>query len=102
MAIVLDDSPMRPITAEEAMRMVEYGIIGDGERVELLLGGLWRKAVKSPAHEDVKAQLLAWLYPRIAGARVRVEGPLAVPDGISLPEPDIAVVEPGDYREAHP
>jgi Uma2 family endonuclease len=33
---------------------------------------------------------------------VRIADPLVVPDRTSLPEPDIAVVEPGDFLHEHP
>ena len=47
-------------------------------------------------------RLLRWLDPTAEGHRVRVEGAFVVPDRTSLPEPDIAVVEPGSYHAAHP
>src|SRR4051812_37175702 len=102
MALELGDRPVRPLTADEALRMVELGILGEDERVELLHGVLWRKAVKSPGHEELKRRLIAWLDTRAETHWIRVESPIAVPDGISLPEPDIVAVEPGDYMHAHP
>jgi len=83
------------------MRMVEAGIVGEGEPVELLQGVLTEVSAKSPEHEAIKMRLMRWLQP---GSRhdVRVEAPLTVPDTTSLPEPDIAVVERGDYLARHP
>jgi Uma2 family endonuclease len=101
MAFVLADRPVRPLTADEVMGMVEAGILSPEERVELLHGMLTEKSVKSPPHVAVKARLIRWL---IASEQhlVRIEDPLIMPDPTSLPEPDVAVVEPGDYLTAHP
>jgi Uma2 family endonuclease len=101
MAIVLGDRPARPLTVDEVMRMLEAGIIDESERVELLHGVLWEKAVKSPQHGELKRRLVRWLGESEAWT-VHVEDPLVLPDGISLPEPDIAVVPEGDYLDAHP
>jgi Uma2 family endonuclease len=101
MAFVLGDRPARPLTADEVMRMVEAGILDSKERVELLHGVLWRKAVKSPQHGALKQRLMHWLGTS-ADREVHVEDPLVVPDRTSLPEPDIAVVPVGDYTRTHP
>src|SRR4051812_26255996 len=101
MAHVLGDSAGRPLTADEVMRMVEAGILGDGERVELLHGRLLEKRVRSPEHAWVKTRLARWLMTSDA-YEIRLEDPLRPPDGLWLPEPDVAVVEPGDYRHVHP
>src|SRR3954453_22605917 len=101
MAFVLGDRPARPLTADEVMRMVEAGILDENERVELLHGVLWQKAVKSPQHSTLKGRLVRWLgnWPE---REVRTEEPLVLPDRTSLPEPYIAVVPAGDYVHAHP
>ncbi len=102
MAFVLGDRAVRPLTADEVMGMVAAGILDDNEPVELLHGMLTEKGVKSPEHEELKARLIRWLDSTAEGHRIRVEGAFVVPDLTSLPEPDIAVVEPGDYLRAHP
>jgi Uma2 family endonuclease len=102
MAIEFADRPVRPLTVDDVMRMVEAGILDENEPVELLHGVLWKKAVKSPEHEELKARLNAWLRPGTGPHQVRVEGALVVPDRTSLPEPDIVVVEPGNYLRGHP
>jgi Uma2 family endonuclease len=104
MAFAVEDRPIRPLTAEEVLRMVELGILDEDERIELLGGVLRAMSPKSPAHEAVKTRLISWLSPGVAASRylVRVEGPLLVPDRTSLPEPDVAVVESRDYTARHP
>jgi Uma2 family endonuclease len=101
MAHVLGDSAVRPFTVDEVMRMVEAGILAEDERVELLDGLLVEKPVKSPEHSWVKTRLARWLMTS-AAYEIRLEDPLRTPDGLSLPEPGVAVVAPGDYRHAHP
>ena len=103
MALTVEDRPVRPLTADEAMRMVELGIIGPDERVELLHGVLTRMSPQHPPHATVTRRLNSWLAPlMVAGTHdVGVQLPLSVPDRTSLPEPDIAVVERDDAI-AHP
>jgi Uma2 family endonuclease len=93
--------------ATQRLRRVEYekmaalGIFED-QRVELLDGVVVRMSPHSPLHDatiDDVARLFMNLFA--ARARVRIQSAFAAGDG-SEPEPDIAVVPPGDYRSAHP
>jgi Uma2 family endonuclease len=104
MALTVAERAIRPLTADEVLRMVEAGILERPDRLELLHGALTEKPVKSPAHEAVKSRLLDWLAPGWASREylVRVEAPLVVRDRLSLPEPDVAVVEPREYLARHP
>jgi Uma2 family endonuclease len=101
MAFMLGDRPIQPLTAEQALQMLELGVIPEDNRLELLHGMLTEKAVKSPEHCELKSRLAEWLW-NPAAHRVRVEGALRVADDTSLPEPDVAVVPRGDYLQAHP
>jgi Uma2 family endonuclease len=101
MAFVVGDRPVRPLTADDVMRMVDAGILSEDERVELLHGALVEVSPPSPEHAAVKARLVEWLFAPERYA-VRTEDALVVPDRTSLPEPDIAVVERGEYLHAHP
>jgi Uma2 family endonuclease len=104
MALTVGDRDLRPLSADEVLRMVEAGILSADEPVELLHGVLTRVSPKSPRHETVKVRLQRWLAPGVVdGAHeVRVEAPILVPDPTSLPEPDIAVVTPGGDPLRHP
>jgi hypothetical protein len=103
MGLTVGDRNVRPLTAEDVLRMVETGILSEDEPVELLHGVLTAVSAKAPRHVAVKMRLVRWLMgadpDRYA---VRTEDPLAVPDRTSLPEPDIAVVERDDTTIAHP
>jgi Uma2 family endonuclease len=100
MAFVLGDSPLHRLTVDEVMRMLEAGVFEDPQRLELLHGVLTEKSVRSPEHRLLKRYLAAWLDG--PDREVFVEDPVVVPDRMSLPEPDIAVVPPGEYRHEHP
>lgn len=104
MALTVGDREVRPLTADEVLRMVEAGILSEDEPVELLEGVLTEVSPKSPAHAEVMARLGRWLAPLVVAEThdVRTEHPLVVPDRTSLPEPDVAVVERGDYSKRHP
>src|SRR4051812_27468710 len=100
MALELADRPVYRITVEQALRIADAGIFRDEARLELLLGVFVDKPLKSAEHESVKRRLIRWLWS-VGPDALRFEGPLIAPDGISMPEPDLAVVEPGDDRP-HP
>jgi Uma2 family endonuclease len=104
MAFTLGERAVRPLTADEVLRMVDAGILSEDEPVELLHGVLTTVSPKSPEHEAVKSRLISWLWPGVMRRRylVRIEAPIAVRDRTSLPEPDVAVVEPQDYTSRHP
>ncbi|HEX8084259.1 MAG TPA: Uma2 family endonuclease [Solirubrobacteraceae bacterium] len=104
MAIVVGDRPIRPITGDEAIAMVEAGIIGPEERVELLHGVLTQMSPQYVPHAGVTERLNTWLAPvLIEGTHsVRIQLPFRVPDRTSLPEPDVAVVLREDAPTDHP
>jgi Uma2 family endonuclease len=74
----------------------------EGERVELLYGTIVEMSPHGPPHDAAIEELTEALVTALSGrARVRVQSAFAASDG-SEPEPDIAVVPPGDYHRAHP
>ncbi len=94
---------MRPLRRLEYDRLVDLGLF-EGEKVELLRGVIVRMSPQGVAHASTIQSLTQLLVLALAAtkrAAVRVQLPLALADD-SEPEPDIAVVEPGDYREQHP
>ena len=76
MALTVGDRPVRPLTQDEVLLMVEAGILGDDEPVELLHGVLTAVSAKTPGHEAVKLRLVRWLAAGAAAGRfdVRIEG----------------------------
>ena len=99
----LAQSSFRKFTLAEYHKMIETGVLVDGEPYELLEGHLVLKMSRGTPHdgaldaliEHLSALLPSPLYPRTQMAIALAE---------SEPEPDIAVV-PGPrarYRTAHP
>jgi Uma2 family endonuclease len=91
----------RPISRVEYDKMVQIGLFED-EHVELLEGVVVRMSPQGAKHAAV-VQRLTHLLVLALGQRaaVRIQSSFAASDG-SQPEPDVAVVPPGDYDDAHP
>jgi Uma2 family endonuclease len=99
-----DQLVIRRFTADEAMRMVELGIVGEDEHVELLDGALVEMSPKGPEHDSTTANLSDRLRAAYPGAgRVREEKSLAI-DAYNLPEPDVVVLRGNAtaYVHRHP
>jgi Uma2 family endonuclease len=91
----------RPLRRREYDRLVEAGAFDD-ERIELLAGMLVAVSPQGAEHAVVVNELVVLLAGLLAGrAIVRGQSPLALSDE-SEPEPDVAVVPPGHYRDEHP
>jgi Uma2 family endonuclease len=98
---LLAPEEIRPLARAEYDRLVDLGFFED-ERVELLRGALVRMSPQGAPHANAPARLMARLILALGDrAHVRAHSPLALDDW-SEPEPDIAVVAPGDYSRAHP
>jgi Uma2 family endonuclease len=98
------DFPRRRFTVDEVSRMVDQGILGEDERVELLEGELLLVSPQGPPHSaQITALALQLTDAYRPGAHVRQQMPLDARP-YSLPEPDLAVVKglPLDYRDHHP
>ncbi len=94
MARTVADLPVRPVTVDMVLAMLEAGILAGDDRLELLDGALTEKPVKGPEHEEVKRRLHLWLAPGALANRydVLIEAGIVVPDRTGLPEPDVLVL----------
>ena len=92
------------MTSERYLRLVDEGVLGPDDRVELLEGVIVAMAPHSPRHAAGIHCVTEVLFQAVAGrATVRCQLPLATGPS-SVPEPDVAVV-PGsrsDYVQSHP
>jgi Uma2 family endonuclease len=94
----------RNFTRVEYEKMVDAGIIGEDEHVELVDGAIVEMSPEGPLHAcaiDVCAEVLRRAFG--AGFTVRVQHPLIIePDG--EPEPDLAIVAggPREHVGQHP
>lgn len=99
----LDGIPLenvRRLTRSEYDRMVDLGMFED-ERVELLDGILVAMNPQGAPHVETVMRLTELFLPALRGrARVQTQSPLVASD-VSEPEPDLALIPPGDYSSEH-
>jgi Uma2 family endonuclease len=93
------------LSVDQYDQMVEYGILPETNRFELINGKIVEKDVKRPPHVTATAftrQAVERLLP--SGWHVRQEAPVRIPNRRSEPEPDLSVVRGGikDYVTRHP
>lgn len=97
-------SRLRRLTAAEYMRMVDTGLFGEHERLELIEGVLCQMSPQSVVHARIIQMLGALIFPRLSAQHLlRVQLPLQLGE-LSVPEPDLAIVsrEEGTRRDSHP
>jgi Uma2 family endonuclease len=84
----------RLFTVEEYERMVEVGILGKADRVELIEGEIVQMTPINPPHLSVVARLNEFLVTRLHGVAITIcQGPVRLFPS-SMPEPDFAVLLP--------
>lgn len=94
---------VRPLRRVEYDKLVELGVF-EHERVELLRGYVVHMSPQKSRHAAAVQSLNHLFVLALVGARrasVRVQLPLAISDD-SEPEPDVALVAFGEYRDQHP
>lgn len=101
---VLEQLEHRRFTSAEILRMVQSGILGEDERIELLDGELIVMSPQNPQHAALAAKLQR-LVAAVAppDTHLRLHSPIAA-GSHSLPEPDLALVrgQAEDYLDHHP
>jgi len=92
--------PRRAFTVADVQRMLDSGIIAEGERVELIKGELVVMAAKSVAHDNVH-NALNLLFAKVvpAGLYVGNSSTLQLTEDI-LVEPDLAIISRGLYKRS--
>jgi len=92
------------VTREQYWQLVEDGVIGPDDRVELLDGVIVAMSPQNPPHAFATAALTRWLGAAVGSqAYLRVQLPLDV-SSAWIPEPDLAVIAGriDDAAAAHP
>ena len=95
--------PVRQFTVDEYHRMIQTGILREGEPYELLEGWIVPKMTRNPPHDLALGLADDEIGSRLAaGWFRRVQSAVTTPD--SEPEPDLAVVRGSrrDYADHHP
>ena len=97
----LDLQRQRRLRRVEYERLVAHGCF-DEERVELLYGRLMELSPHGPLHSRAIVTLNGLLTPAVLGRALVLPQCALIAADDSEPEPDLAVVPPGDYRAEHP
>ncbi|MBA2321966.1 MAG: Uma2 family endonuclease, partial [Deltaproteobacteria bacterium] len=100
---MLVEQPRRRFSADEVLRMVETGILGEDEPVELLDGELVTVTPQGPMHRALAVVVHDLLRAAFGeGVHVQDHSPIAA-EPYSLPEPDVAVIRGAarDFLERH-
>lgn len=95
---------LRQLTAAEYLRMVDTGVFGEQEHLELIEGLLCQKLPCSEVQARLIQTLGALIFPRLSSQHLlRVRLPLQLGE-LSVPEPDLAIVswDEGARRDSHP
>jgi len=90
-------------TVEQYHRMMEAGILTEGDKIELLEGRIVEMSAQTPPHAATTQRSDRYLQHLLRDlAAIRVQLPITL--ATSEPEPDIAVVciDPGGYGDHHP
>ena len=98
------NTQVRPLTVTDYHRMIETGIIQEGERVELISGQIFNMAAKGTRHNVSTTELMGELLMILGRrAKIRCQDPITLPNH-SEPEPDIVIARlRGDnYPDSHP
>jgi Uma2 family endonuclease len=103
-APTLPGAPAGRYSSEQYLRLIDDGVLGPEDHVELLEGVVVAVAAQSALHASGVTRAMHTLV-RVVGDRAVVRSQLAfIAGGRSVPEPDVAVV-PGrlaDYDRVHP
>ncbi len=100
---VVPPVPVRRFTVDEYHQMIQAGILGENDNVELLEGWIVPKMPRNPVHDA----LISWVHNRVLAPRLRgwfCRGQSAIITPDSEPEPDLAVIRGSerDYLSRHP
>lgn len=95
---------LRLFTVEEYERMIEAGLLGEGERVELLEGRIVKMSPKGIRHAVANDRASKCFF-KLLGDRVivRNQNPIRLNDAAE-PEPDLVLAAPQEkeYSDHHP
>ncbi len=105
---VAEKTELVSLTVDQYHRMLETGILSEGEPIELLDGLLVRKdrggdsMTVKPLHASTLSRLLS-IVSYLSGCHLRIQDPITVRPNHE-PEPDAAIVRgrPQDYSSHHP
>jgi Uma2 family endonuclease len=90
------------LTVEEYYRMAEVGLLAHDARVELIKGEIIDMAPIGSRHAEVVDRLGRCLHEAVGKlATIGVQRPIRL-DELSEPQPDLVLLQPRSYADAHP
>ncbi|MFM8379336.1 MAG: Uma2 family endonuclease [Planctomycetia bacterium] len=107
-------TPTLKFTIGQYDLMVEAGVfarssaagepVREPPRIELIKGEIVMMSPIGARHEEIVDRLAAWSFRCLPedGARVRIQQSLGIPARQSVPQPDVAWVQPRDYAARRP
>jgi Uma2 family endonuclease len=100
---ILPDGPIWRFTVDEYHRMMETGVLGEDDRVELIEGFVVPKMANNPPHASTAQIVSDYLHGlNLSGCCIRSQNPVTLDD--SEPEPDVTIArgKTRDYVNRHP
>jgi Uma2 family endonuclease len=96
-------NPLYRLSVDQYHRVIDEGILGPDDRVELLEGFIAQKPAKTRLHRVAKL-LLVKKIDALIGPNWFVDEQTAVTAADSEPEPDVTALrgDPRDYLQRHP
>lgn len=90
------------LSVQDYNRIVETGVL-DGRRIEFIDGRICEMTPIGSKHESAVDQLARWSFRSIDDSvLIRIQQSLGLPLLASVPEPDVAWVQNGDYTQTRP
>lgn len=100
--LTITEPQLYPISAEMYHRMGESGILTEQEKTELIEGRIIKMVPIGSKHADWVDRFTEYLVQhKPAELRVRTQNPIYLEDS-NEPQPDIALLRSGDYRNKLP
>jgi Uma2 family endonuclease len=96
--------PVRRFSVDEYHQMIQSGVLGEDDDVELLEGWIVPKMARNPAHDAVVSWVMNRKIAPILSQGWCCRAQSAITTDVSEPEPDIVVVRGSelDYLARHP
>ncbi len=98
------NTQVRPLTTNDYHRMIETGIIQEGEHIELISGQVLNMVAKGTRHNLCTRRLFKQLLNLIGDrSDVQSQDPITLPNN-SEPEPDVIIarLRSDNYANSHP